>query len=67
MDRLNYISWIKLDGRIEVISNPLSRYVYFNIAPKRFRPKRLLKRDNIYGYYLWVYANKHYKLLFSSC
>ena len=39
IDRLNYVSWVELDGRTEVIPNPLSKYVHPDMFPQRFRPK----------------------------
>jgi hypothetical protein len=67
IDRLNYVSWIELDGRIEVISNPLAKYDRLDILPEWFRPERSLDRDNIHIPYLRALAGEHYELLFNSC
>jgi hypothetical protein len=62
MDRLNYVSWIELDGRTEMISNPLSKYIRLNMLPEMFRPERSLERDDVQ-----VLAGEHYGLSFNSC
>jgi hypothetical protein len=67
MDRLNYVSWIELDGRTEVISNPFSEYVRLDMLPERFRLERSPERHDIYKLYRQVLAGEHYKLSFSLC
>lgn len=64
MDRLNYVSWIELDGRIEVISNPLCKYDRLDMSPEWFRLGGSLERDD---FYLLELAGEHFKLLLNSC
>jgi hypothetical protein len=40
IDRLNYLSWIELEGRTEVVSNPLTKYICLETLPERFEPER---------------------------
>jgi hypothetical protein len=67
MDRLNYVSWIELDGRIEVISNPLAKYNCLDMLPEWFKPERSLDHDDGYILYLRALAGEHYELSFNSC
>jgi hypothetical protein len=67
LDRLNYVSWIELEGRTEVIPNPLGKYVCLDMLPEWFRPEGSLERDDIYSLYLRALAGEHYELLFNSC
>ena len=67
MDRLNYVSWIELDGRTEVISNPLSEYACLDMPPENFKPERSLEGDDLHSVYLRILAGEHHKLWFNSC
>ena len=67
MDRLNYVSWIELDRRTEVISNPLGKYARLDMLSERFRLERSLERDNGHSLYLQAFAGEHYELSFNSC
>ncbi|KAH8799667.1 hypothetical protein F5884DRAFT_758148 [Xylogone sp. PMI_703] len=67
IDRLHYVSWIELDGRTEVISNPFGEYVRPDMLPERFRPEDLLEREDVYKLYRRLLAGAHYKLALNSC
>jgi hypothetical protein len=64
MDRLNYVSWIELDGRIEVISNPLRKYDRLDMSPEWFRVGGSLEHDDLY---LLELAGEHFELSLNSC
>ena len=67
MGGLNNVSWIELEGRTEVISNPLGKYVCLDMLPEWFRPERSLERDDVHSLYLRALAGEHYELSFNSC
>ncbi|KAF4627298.1 hypothetical protein G7Y89_g10854 [Cudoniella acicularis] len=67
VDRLNYVSWIELEGRIEVVSNPLSKYVCLDTSPEWLIPERSLERNDERSLYLRALAGEHYELSFNPC